>query len=123
MKTKVSRWQRFEYPVLNINKRMAVVVFIVSALSVDLACAASGGFIKFRGYITQASCEARNASQANTHERVLRVSPGVNITVSTADNVCSHPAVPFTLAYKPLPLSVGDAAAQARSGVVTMTYD
>ena len=102
---------------------MAVVVFIVSALSVDLACAASGGLIKFRGYITQASCEARNASQANTHERVLRVSPGVNITVSTADNVCSHPAVPFTLAYKPLPLSVGDAAAQARSGVVTMTYD
>lgn len=123
MKTNVSRWQRFEYRILNMNKRMALIVFVLSALSVDLACAAPGGLIKFHGHITQASCEARNASQVRPDERVLRVSPGVTITVNTADNACSHTAAPFTLAYKALHVSVGDAAAQARSGVVTMTYD
>lgn len=122
MKTKVSRWQRFERRIVNINKRMTLIVFIFSTLSVDLVCAAPGGVIKFHGHVTQASCAARNASLARPHERVLRVSPDINITVNTADNACSQPAVPFTLAYKPLPVPVGGAA-HARSGVITMTYE
>lgn len=123
MKTKVSRWQRFHHRIVNKNKQTALVVFILSALSVDLAGAAPGGVIKFRGHITQASCEVRNASLASNNERVLRVSPGINILVNTVDNACSRSQAPFTLAYKPLPVSAGDTAVQMKSGVVTMTYE
>ncbi|MCS3470686.1 hypothetical protein M2401_004443 [Pseudomonas sp. JUb42] len=123
MKTKVSRWQRFHHWIVNKNKPTAVAVFILGALSVDLAGAAPGGLIKFRGHITQASCEVRTASLTNNNERVLRVSPGINILVNTVDNACSHSEAPFTLAYKPLPVSAGNAAAQMKSGVVTMTYE
>lgn len=126
MKTTVSRWQRFHHRIvnkINKNKQTALVVFILSALSVDLAGAAPGGVIKFRGHITQASCEVRNASLASNNERMLKVSPGINITVNTVDNACSGTEAPFNLAYRTLPVSAGDAAAQMRSGVVTMTYE